>query len=68
MATATVAKRSTGVPEGYVEHIRPITKRSIEVRKAYASGALKKRTRTRRKLSPEEAKAQSDATLAALNL
>lgn len=46
----------SGIPPGYVEYIRPITERSLEVRKAYASGELKKRTKQRRVLSEAESK------------
>ena len=68
MATTTVAKRSTGVPKGYVEHIRPVTKRSNDVRRAYASGQLKKRTRSRAPQNAQTANEEANAIQAVLGL
>lgn len=68
---AHVAQRqtnATGVPNGYVEHVREITVQSIRVRAAYKSGDLKKRTRRRSQLTKAQAQAQADAIKAALGL
>lgn len=68
MENMIINKYPEGVPEGYVEYIRPISKRSVEVRKAYVSVELKKRTRTRTQLSADASNEEANAIRAALGL
>ena len=67
MANATAVKTATGVPNGYVEHVRELSEQGKRVRAAYASGEIKKRTRNRKKLTRAQEQSQKNAIVSALS-
>ncbi|MEZ8690574.1 hypothetical protein AB6D53_23335 [Vibrio splendidus] len=66
MTTTTATKRSTGVPEGFVEHTRKLSDHGRRVREAHANGELRKRSRTRARLSAVDAQNEANAITSAL--
>ncbi|HCE4620341.1 TPA: hypothetical protein NGS41_003346 [Vibrio parahaemolyticus] len=59
MATATTTVRATGVPAGYVEHVRELSKNGKRVRAAMATGQMAKPNRRRRQLTQAEAQEEA---------
>ncbi|CAH8197111.1 hypothetical protein [Vibrio aestuarianus] len=53
--TITAVRAATGVPQGYVEHIRELSENGKRVRAAIVSGEMKAPVRRRRQLTDSEA-------------
>ncbi len=66
MATATTTVRATGVPAGYVEHVRELSKNGKRVRAAMATGKMAKPSRRRRQLTQVEAQQEAQSIQTAL--
>jgi hypothetical protein len=69
MGTATTAVRATGVPKGYVEHVRELSKNGMRVRAAIADGEYSApKRKKRRRMTESEAEKEAQAIRSALGL
>jgi hypothetical protein len=67
METTTTTVRATGVPQGYVEHVRELGKNGKRVRAAIANGEYAPSVRRRRRrLTESEAQKEAQAIKSAL--